>query len=58
MIQIPAANDPATSQYRVSFRHFRRLEGSFMVPGDALIKRVEARLLQDGVVKASQSVSL
>lgn len=58
MIQIPAANDPAASQFRVSFRHFRRLEGSFTAPGDALIKRVEARLMQDGVVKASQTVSL
>lgn len=58
MMQFPAANDPAASQYRVSFRHFRRLEGSFRIPGEVRIQRVEARLLQDGVVKANQSVSL
>lgn len=58
MMQFPSADDPAAKQYQVSFRHFRRLEGSFKVAGDARIQRVEARLLQDGVVKASQSVSL
>ncbi len=58
MMQFPAADDPAASQYRVSFRHFRRLEGTFKVAVEARIQRVEARLVQDGVVKASQSVSL
>jgi hypothetical protein len=58
MIQIPAADDPAASQYRVSFRHFRRLEGTFRIASGERIQRVEVRLLQDGVVKASQSVTL
>jgi hypothetical protein len=42
----------------VSFRYFRRLEGTFKVAADARIQRVEVRLIQDGVVKASQSVAL
>lgn len=58
MIQIPGGNDPAAGNFQVSFRHFRRVEGSFKVAADARIQRVEARLVQDGVVKASQSVSL
>lgn len=58
MIQFPAAGDPAASQYQVSFRYFRRLEGTFKVGAEARIQRVEARLIQDGVVKASQSVAL
>jgi hypothetical protein len=58
MIQIPAADDPAASQYRVSFRHFRRLEGTFRIASGERIQRVEVRLIQDGVVKASQSVTL
>ncbi|MBK9350325.1 MAG: hypothetical protein IPN05_09145 [Sulfuritalea sp.] len=58
MMQFPAADDPAASQYRVSFRHFRRLEGTFKVAAEARIQRVEARLIQDGAVKASQSVNL
>lgn len=58
MMQFPAAGDPAASQYQVNFRYFRRLEGIFKVAADAHIQRVEARLIQDGVVKASQSVAL
>ncbi|WP_052473701.1 DUF6776 family protein [Sulfuritalea hydrogenivorans] len=58
MMQFPAAGDPAASQYQVSFRYFRRLEGTFKVAAEARIQRVEARLIQDGVVRASQSVAL
>ncbi len=58
MIQFPAADDPATSQFRVSFRHFRRMEGTFRIASEARMQRVEARLVQDGIVKASQSVAL
>jgi hypothetical protein len=58
IMQFPAAGDPAAGQYQVNFRYFRRLEGTFRLAGDARILRVEARLVQDGVVKASQSVAL
>lgn len=58
IMQFPAAGDPAASEYQVNFRYFRRLEGTFKVPADAKIQRVEARLVQDGAVKASQSVVL
>ena len=58
MMQFPAADDPAASQYRVSFRHFRRLEGTFKVAAEPRIQLDEVRLIQDGAVKASQSVNL
>ena len=58
MMQFPVAGDPAASQYQVSFRYFRRLEGTFKVATDARIQRVEVRLIQDGVVKTSQSLAL
>lgn len=58
MMQFPAAGDPAAGQYQVNFRYFRRLEGTFRVPAEARIQRVEVRLIQDGVIKASQSVVL
>ncbi len=58
MMQFPAAGDPAASQYQVNFRYFRRLEGTFKVAAEARVLRVEARLIQDGAVKASQSVAL
>lgn len=58
MIQFPAGGDPAASQYQVNFRYFRRLEGTFKLGAEDRVLRVEARLIQDGVVKASQSVAL
>lgn len=58
MMQFPIAGDPAASEYQVTFRHFRRLEGTVKVASEARILRVEARLIQDGTVKASQSVAL
>ncbi|MDK9703793.1 MAG: hypothetical protein OEL20_11705 [Sulfuritalea sp.] len=58
MMQIPAAGDPAASQYQVTFRYFRRIEGTFKLAIEGRIQRVEARLIQDGVVKASQNVAL
>ena len=58
MVQFPTANDNAAARYHVSFRFFHRLEGTFKVAGDARVQRVEARLLQDGAIKASQTVSL
>lgn len=58
MIQIPAAGDPATDQYQVNFRYFRRLEGTFKLAAEDRILRVEARLIQGGIVKASQTVAL
>lgn len=58
MMQFPAAGDPAASQYQVNFRYFRRLEGTFKVAAEDRVLRVEARLIQGGAVKASQSVAL
>ena len=58
MIQFPAAGDPAASEYRVNFRYFRRLEGTFKLAAGDRVLRVEARLIQDGAVKASQSLVL
>jgi hypothetical protein len=58
MMQFPAAGDPAAGQYQVHFRYFRRLEGTFKLAAEDRVLRVEARLIQDGAVKASQSVVL
>lgn len=58
IIALPRADDPAASSFLVSFRNLGSLEGSFQIPAQARLKRVEARLMQDGVVMATQSVSL
>jgi hypothetical protein len=54
----PAPGDQTNSQYQVKFRYFRRLEGAFMVAPEARVLRVEAQLIQDGIVKASESVAI
>jgi hypothetical protein len=42
----------------LSFKLFRRIEGRFAIPDGSVIKSVEARLLEDGQVRASQLVTL
>jgi hypothetical protein len=58
IIVLPRPGDPDVASFSVSFRAFRSLEGTFRLPADATIKRVEARLMHDGAILASQSVSL
>lgn len=58
MIQFPPAGEPAAADYQVSFRLFRRMEGTFKVGSAARVTRVEARLIQDGTVRASKSTVL
>ncbi|MBI4999032.1 MAG: hypothetical protein HZC22_19445 [Rhodocyclales bacterium] len=58
IIVLPRSDDPDAASFSVSFRAFSSLEGTFRVPADVTIKRVEARLIHDGAILASQSVSL
>jgi hypothetical protein len=58
MMQFPAVGEGIAGKSPVSFRHFRRMEGTFNLETDARLIRVEVRLIQDGVIKASQSVAL
>jgi len=58
MMLLPLVSDSNSPQYHISFKHFRRLDGTFTVPAGARINSVEVRLLQDGVVKASKSAAL
>jgi hypothetical protein len=58
MIVLPRSDDPDAGKFVVSFRAFRSLEGSFRIPTDVSIKRVEVRLMHDGTSLASQSITL
>ena len=57
-ILVPAASEKNVQRYRVEIKYFHRLEGGFTVPADAVVRSVEARLLQDGVVRAKQMAAL
>jgi hypothetical protein len=58
MMEFPTPNDPASAQYQVTVRHFRKLQGAFTVPPGTRLKSVEVRLIQGGAVKATQQVVL
>lgn len=58
MIKIPSAETPDAAKYRLEIRNFLRKEGVFAVPSGAVVTKVQARLIQDGTVKAQQDVTL
>lgn len=58
MMILPEQNDPTRQRFNIVFKHFQRVEGSFQIPLEARVTSVEARLIQDGVVRASQTVAL
>lgn len=58
MISVPSETEQNSQRFRFDIKHFHRLEGVFSVPQGAVVKSVEARLLQDGAVRAKQSVTL
>ena len=45
-------------KFLVSFKYFRRIEGSFTLPPNALLKKLEVRLMQGTTVVASQQVTV
>jgi len=58
MLTLPSDTEQNLQRFRFEIKHFHRLDGTFFVPKGAEVKSVEARLLQDGVVRARQSVIL
>ncbi|MEO8409828.1 MAG: DUF6776 family protein [Propionivibrio sp.] len=60
MITIPSGSESSAQQqqYRFETKYFRRLEGIFAISPDSVVIGVEARLLQDGEVRAKQALIL
>lgn len=58
ILTLPSGTGSIPQRFYFEIKHFHRLEGSFSLPSDAVILSVEARLLQDGKVRAKQSVIL
>jgi hypothetical protein len=57
---ITLPEDGAAPAYRISFKYFQRVEGTFRVAPGARVKSVQIRILESGSgqVRASQSVNL
>lgn len=47
-----------SQKYLISFKYFRRVEGGFTLPSDAVLKKLEVRLMQDMSVVTSQQVTM
>lgn len=52
------ATDPADpKKYQIRFKYFRRVEGSFNVPVNAVLTKLEVRLMQGSNIVASQQTT-
>jgi hypothetical protein len=58
VLNLPGKGELNPGQYAVLVRRFGRLEGVFRVPSGVSIQRVEARVVESGVVKATSSITL
>lgn len=58
MMVFPQPQDPEASRFAVVFKHFRRIDGVFAMPPGVKPTRVEIRLMQDGAVRAAQTVTI
>lgn len=58
MITYPSGSDPNVQRYRLEVKHFQRAEGVLPIPPGAVLKSVEVRILQEGVVRARQTINL
>lgn len=53
-----AGRAPGDVAYAVDFRSYKRIDGSFAWPADAVLRSVQARILERGAVRAQQTVAV
>ena len=58
IMTIPQANDSSREKFALRFKQFQSVEGVFQVPDGAVAASVDARLLSDGVIRASKTITL
>jgi len=56
----PDSSDAGNSAFKLNFKYFRRVEGTFRVPAGAKVRTIQARILENGSgeARASQNVNL
>jgi len=56
----PDASDAGNTAFKLNFKYFRRVEGTFRVPAGAKVRTIQARILENGSgeARASQNVNL
>lgn len=58
MMVFPQSNDPDAGRFAVIFKHFRRIDGVFSMPPGVKPTQVEIRLMQDGAIRAAQTITM
>ncbi len=58
MIVFPEGKPGEVEKYRLTFKHYQRMEGVLTLPEGASIKAVQARILEKGQIRAQQSANL
>lgn len=58
MMQFPDLKSGEAGKLKLSFRHYQRLEGTVPLPDGAMVKAVQARVLDKGQLRAQQAVNL
>lgn len=56
MMTFPKAD--ATDKFKLSFKHYQRIEGVLALPEDATVTSVQIKILERGAMRAQQSVNL
>jgi len=60
MIMLPDPSQPENAAFRLNFKYFQRVEGTFRVPEQTRVQSVQVRVLENGTsqARATQSVDL
>jgi len=59
-IVIPESPETGSTAFKLNFKYFRRVEGTFRVPAGARVRTIQARILENGSseARASQNINL
>ncbi|MDB5838739.1 MAG: hypothetical protein JWQ23_691 [Herminiimonas sp.] len=58
MIIFPDGKASDVEKFKLGFKHYQRMEGVLTVPDGALVKAIQARVLEKGQIRAQESAKL
>jgi hypothetical protein len=58
MMIFPSGNSGDMDKFKLGFKHYQRAEGVLTLPDGASVKTVQARILENGQIRAQQSANL
>lgn len=58
VIVFPRGNTSDVDRFQLEFEHYQRIEGTVALPEGAVAKGIQARVLENGKVRAQQSANL